>query len=276
MGDHRADPRLSARRPTSGNTEPGRRRAATPAAAGPRRVRAVVTSPLLLGMAALAASAGGVVTTTDSSVTTRGFSTNASGTVGSTAVAGVSPTDRRTAIVSRSSRRDGSTMTTRKLVLAAERQVRARNKALGRFAELAAARSASIELNQWYLPVDYVALTARYGEYGLWASSHTGLDFNGDEGDPVYAVATGVVTSVGYDGAYGNKTVLTLEDGTEIWYCHQSQFLVAPGDRVGGGEQIGAIGSTGNVTGSHLHLEFRPGGGGPADPYSAFASNDLF
>ena len=42
------------------------------------------------------------------------------------------------------------------------------------------------------------------------------------ERHPDHAVANGVVTSAGYDGAYGNQTVVTLEDGTEIWYCHQT------------------------------------------------------
>ncbi len=45
---------------------------------------------------------------------------------------------------------------------------------------------------------------------------------------------------------------------------------VRVGDLVGQGEIIGTVGSTGNVTGSHLHLEVRPGGGDPVDPYAAF------
>ena len=109
-----------------------------------------------------------------------------------------------------------------------------------------------------------------YGEYGLWSSYHTGLDFNGNDGDPIKSIANGVVTFVGYDGAYGNKTIVTLEDGTEIWYCHQSAFNVSEGQTVRAGEIIGAVGSTGHVTGSHLHVEVRPGGGDPVDPYAAF------
>lgn len=123
--------------------------------------------------------------------------------------------------------------------------------------------------------MSYVALTARFGDSGLWANQHTGLDFNGDEGEPIYSVANGAVTAVGYDGAYGNKTVVTLEDGTEIWYCHQNAILVSLGEEVRAGEQIGTIGSTGNVTGSHLHLEIRPGGGDPIDPFPVLAAKDL-
>ena len=89
------------------------------------------------------------------------------------------------------------------------------------------------------------------------------------------AVANGTVTETGYDGAYGNKTVVTLDDGTEIWYCHQTSIYVSVGDRVNGGEVIGTVGATGNVTGSHLHLEVRPGGGGPVDPFQAFVEHGI-
>ena len=79
-----------------------------------------------------------------------------------------------------------------------------------------------------------------------------------------------MVTFVGYDGSYGNKTVVTLEDGTELWYCHQTEQYVSEGDTVIGDQVIGTVGTTGNVTGSHLHVEVRPGGGDPVDPYAAF------
>ena len=156
------------------------------------------------------------------------------------------------------------------LVAEAEAMTQQRNAALVEFAQLAEAQSKKIELNQWVLPTSPSITTAEFGDYGLWASYHTGLDFNGYEGQSIMAVAGGVVTSVGYDGSYGNKTVVTLDDGTEIWYGHQSSFGVSEGDVVRAGEVIGYIGSTGNSTGSHLHVEVRPGGGDPVDPYAAF------
>jgi murein DD-endopeptidase MepM/ murein hydrolase activator NlpD len=103
----------------------------------------------------------------------------------------------------------------------------------------------------------------------LWANCHTGEDFSAPSGTPVLAVAAGVVTEAGYDGSYGYKTVITHEDGTETWYAHQTQILVSVGETVGAGEQIGTVGSTGNSTGPHLHLEVRPGGGDPVDPVEA-------
>ncbi len=121
------------------------------------------------------------------------------------------------------------------------------------------------------LPVHGYRLTATFGSAGsLWSSDHTGLDFAAPEGTPVLAVGAGVVTEVGYDGAYGAKTVVTLEDGTEVWYCHQSSQSVAPGEQVAAGDVLGAVGSTGNTTGSHLHLEVRVDGE-PVDPELALA-----
>jgi murein DD-endopeptidase MepM/ murein hydrolase activator NlpD len=173
--------------------------------------------------------------------------------------------------VSRDSRRDAlADAADADLVAEAEAMTKQRNAALAQFAQQAEAQSKKIALNLWQLPLSPSITTAEFGDYGLWASYHTGLDFNGVEGQEIMSVARGTVTSVGYDGSYGNKTVVTLEDGTEIWYCHQSSFGVSEGEEVDAGEVIGYVGSTGNVTGSHLHLEVRPGGGDPVDPYAAF------
>ena len=117
------------------------------------------------------------------------------------------------------------------------------------------------------LPVDHYVLTARFGEVsGLWQTVHTGLDFAAPEGTPIHAVAEGVVTATGYDGSYGNKTTVRLDDGTVLWFCHQSRFVVSVGQRVEPGQVIGLIGATGNVTGPHLHLEVHPHGGAAVDP----------
>ncbi len=119
----------------------------------------------------------------------------------------------------------------------------------------------------WLVPVDAYRLTGRFGDVsGYWSSAHTGLDFATDIGAPIHSIGAGVVVSAAYDGAYGNKTVVRLTDGTEVWYCHQDTLSVVPGQSVTRGEVIGTVGATGNVTGPHLHLEIRPGGGDPVDP----------
>lgn len=119
----------------------------------------------------------------------------------------------------------------------------------------------------WVLPVKGYHLTGRFGaSSGLWSSTHTGLDFAAPEGSEIHSIGPGVVTEASYDGSFGNKTVVRLDDGTVLWYCHQSEFGVEPGQRLSPGDLVGYVGSTGNVTGPHLHLEVHPGNGDPIDP----------
>ncbi len=136
--------------------------------------------------------------------------------------------------------------------------------------------SAEAKKNQWVLPVTGYRITARFGQSsGLWSRGHTGLDLAGPSGSAISSVASGTVKSTGYEGAYGNRTIVTLIDGTDIWYAHQSRIAVSVGDKVGPGQVIGYTGSTGNVTGPHLHLEIHPGGGGPVDPYAVLVQHGV-
>jgi murein DD-endopeptidase MepM/ murein hydrolase activator NlpD len=82
------------------------------------------------------------------------------------------------------------------------------------------------------------------------------VDFAAPSGTPVRAVKAGQVAEAGWDGAYGWKLVIKHADGTETWYCHLTSFAVRSGP-VAAGEQVGRVGSTGNTTGPHLHLEVR-------------------
>jgi murein DD-endopeptidase MepM/ murein hydrolase activator NlpD len=110
-------------------------------------------------------------------------------------------------------------------------------------------------------------ITATFGQGGgRWARTHTGTDFAAPIGTPIYSVMKGVVLSAQFAGAYGRQVRIRHEDGTETWYNHMSKFTVSPGETVYAGDQVGAVGVTGNTTGPHLHFEVRPHGGDPVDP----------
>lgn len=267
------------------NAEPvpaGKRRAVKPArhtgTRGPL-FRALPSVPVLAGVAALAISIGGVLTVPDqapaSAMGSDGTVHAASALSGS---GGSGTVSERDDVTSRDSDRtaQGEAAGEDELQEAVAGMVEQRAGALAKTAAQAEKHAAILALDVWQYPLEPVVLTARFGQYGLWSSYHTGLDFNGNTGDPIHSISNGVVTETGYDGAYGNKTVVTLEDGTEIWYAHQTSIMVNVGDTVAGGEVIGTVGATGNVTGSHLHVEVRPGGGDPVDPYAAMQQHNLF
>ncbi|MEU7050222.1 M23 family metallopeptidase [Streptomyces eurythermus] len=115
---------------------------------------------------------------------------------------------------------------------------------------------------QYALPTSSYTITSTFGQAGsMWSSGHhTGLDFAAPTGTLIKAVHSGTITEAGWAGAYGYRTILTLDDGTEVWFCHQSSINVTAGQKVATGEVIGRVGATGNVTGPHLHLEIHPGG----------------
>jgi murein DD-endopeptidase MepM/ murein hydrolase activator NlpD len=110
-------------------------------------------------------------------------------------------------------------------------------------------------------------ITAGFGQAGgRWARNHTGTDFAAPIGTPIRSVMKGVVVSAEFAGSYGRQVRVRHEDGTETWYNHMSKFSVSVGETVYAGDQVGAVGVTGNTTGPHLHFEVRPNAGDPIDP----------
>jgi murein DD-endopeptidase MepM/ murein hydrolase activator NlpD len=110
-------------------------------------------------------------------------------------------------------------------------------------------------------------ITATFGQGGgRWASGHTGLDFAAPIGTRIGAVMAGEVISAEFAGAFGRRVEVRHANGTVTWYCHMSEFTVSVGDHVDAGDQVGAVGMTGNTTGPHLHFEVHPGGGDAIDP----------
>nr|WP_214778938.1 M23 family metallopeptidase [Exiguobacterium sp. s22] len=94
-------------------------------------------------------------------------------------------------------------------------------------------------------------------------SFHNGLDIAGPVGTPIYAAQTGTVLRAGWGGAYGNHVMIAHVINGQVWttvYAHMSSVSVSAGQRVTQGQNIGALGSTGNSTGPHLHFEIHRGG----------------
>ena len=86
---------------------------------------------------------------------------------------------------------------------------------------------------------------------------HSGLDFKGPYGAPIYAAAKGTIRFVGRKQGYGNCVEIDHGNGLLTRYAHMSGFRAAVGQPVKAGDLIGAIGSTGRSTGPHLHFEVR-------------------
>jgi murein DD-endopeptidase MepM/ murein hydrolase activator NlpD len=89
---------------------------------------------------------------------------------------------------------------------------------------------------------------------------HTGIDFRGEIGQPVYATAAGTVTTAGWIGGYGRMVEIDHGNGLATRYGHLSEITVAVGENVRIGQEIGRMGSTGRSTGPHLHYETRVDG----------------
>lgn len=114
---------------------------------------------------------------------------------------------------------------------------------------------------QWFLPLKRPvsgSLSSRYGLRrvlnGKPKNPHRGLDFRGAKGTPIKAVAAGKVVLANSHYYAGNSVYIDHGNGVVSLYFHLSEFGVKEGDTVERGQVIGKIGSTGRVTGPHLHM----------------------
>ncbi|WP_341395144.1 M23 family metallopeptidase [Arthrobacter sp. G119Y2] len=111
------------------------------------------------------------------------------------------------------------------------------------------------------VPLDELRVTSPFGwrENPLLAAGtlefHTGIDFGAVTGTPVKAAAAGTVTYAEYHQYGGLRIVVDHGNGTETTYNHLNEIHVEVGQWVDFNTVIGAIGSTGNSTGPHLHFE---------------------
>jgi murein DD-endopeptidase MepM/ murein hydrolase activator NlpD len=105
----------------------------------------------------------------------------------------------------------------------------------------------------------YFGSRRNYNDEG-YNSYHTGLDFFGAIGDPIFAAAAGKVALAEELRVRGKTTIIDHGWGVYTAYLHQSEIHVSEGEMVQAGDLIGLVGATGRVTGSHLHWEVRVGG----------------
>lgn len=112
----------------------------------------------------------------------------------------------------------------------------------------------SCSIPRW--PVEGV-MTSPYGLRfrGIRPDIHEGVDIAAPSGTPVHAMKSGRVEHAGTWGGYGLSIVLSHGSNVRTLYAHLSRIDVSAGDRVEGGELIGAVGQTGSATGPHLHFE---------------------
>lgn len=104
-------------------------------------------------------------------------------------------------------------------------------------------------------------ITSRFGSVSSIRSSvHTGLDIAASTGTPISAAASGTVTFSGRKGSFGYLITIDHGNGVMTYYAHCSALYKSVGEVVNQGDIIAAVGSTGNSTGPHLHLEVRVNG----------------
>jgi murein DD-endopeptidase MepM/ murein hydrolase activator NlpD len=111
------------------------------------------------------------------------------------------------------------------------------------------------------VPASVRSITSGFGyrrdPFNGRAAMHSGIDFKGGIGSPIFAAADGRVTFAGWRGGYGKAVEVTHANGMMTRYAHLSRIDVKPGQMVAAGATLGGLGSTGRSTGPHLHFEVR-------------------
>ncbi|EGO8095174.1 peptidoglycan DD-metalloendopeptidase family protein [Enterococcus faecium] len=105
----------------------------------------------------------------------------------------------------------------------------------------------------YVVPLKNYSISSPFGWRG--EEFHRGLDMAANQGEPIFASRAGTVIEASYHVLSGNYVTIEHEDGSVALYAHQQEYQVKVGDKVKQGQIIGYVGSTGNSTGPHLHLE---------------------
>lgn len=127
----------------------------------------------------------------------------------------------------------------------------------------------------WPLPTKYhkrAYITSTFGwrtytdsEGKKVTNNHKGYDIGCPFSTEIYAARSGNVITAAYNSSYGYYIVILHDDGTTTLYAHCSKLIATKGEYVLQGENIARVGSTGNSTGNHLHIEVRINNS-PVDP----------
>ena len=134
----------------------------------------------------------------------------------------------------------------------------ARKKAIATTARLAA--TGNISGMPLSIPVRG-SISSRFGSRSSVRSSiHTGLDISAPMGTGISPISAGTVTYAARKGSYGHLVVISHGNGVESYYAHCADLYVSVGQNVNSNTTIASVGSTGNSTGPHLHLEIRVNG----------------
>lgn len=111
-------------------------------------------------------------------------------------------------------------------------------------------------------PLEFTSITSRFTESRFHPilkanMPHTGVDFAAQKGTPIRAVGDGVITQAGWNGSYGKLVEIQHDSTYTTRYAHLGSFAegIGNGTKVGKGQVIGFVGSTGRSTGPHLHFE---------------------
>jgi len=144
-------------------------------------------------------------------------------------------------------------------ILGLSEKLRRQSSQLDALQSLMVNRQLESDLTPTGWPVSKGWISSRYGERSDPITGertmHWGYDFSGTVGADVRSVASGVVTWAGPRAAYGNTVEIDHGNGFITRYAHNKELTVRAGDQVTAGQTIAALGSTGRVSGPHVHFE---------------------
>lgn len=140
-----------------------------------------------------------------------------------------------------------------------EQRVEQRDTQLEALETIILARKLNDEIHPEGRPVHQGFISSYFGQrqdpFTGEEAVHKGVDFAGNLGDEVVAVAAGVVTWAGVRPGYGKLIEISHGNGFSTRYAHNEKTLVSVGDAVTRGEPIALMGSSGRSTGPHVHFE---------------------